>query len=101
MDCGDCTLCCTLFIVEELDKPAGSACEHCAVNCSIYNNRPQSCRDLKCAYIQMNNVSVLMRPDNLGVVFEKLEYDLMFGTVNHKHKNFNHMNGQIKAFLNE
>lgn len=42
-----------------------------------------------------------MRPDNIGVVFEKLEDDLMFGTVNPYHDNFSHMNGQINAFLKE
>ena len=42
-----------------------------------------------------------MRPDNLGVVFEKLEPDLMLGTVNPKHRDFRHMNGQINAFLKE
>jgi len=101
MDCGECTLCCTLFIVEELDKPAGTACSNCSINCSIYESRPQSCKDLKCAYLQMTNVSVLMRPDNLGVVFEKLAPDLMFGTVNPRHNDFRHMNGQVAAFLKE
>ena len=49
----------------------------------------------------MEQVSVQMRPDNLGVVFEKLADDLMFGTVNPEHKDFKHMQGQITAFLQQ
>jgi len=101
MDCGDCSLCCTLCVVEELDKAAGTACEHCHSGCSIYETRPQSCRDLRCAYHQMEDVSVLMRPDNLGVVFEKLAPDLMFGSINPDHTDFAHMDGQVGAFLGE
>lgn len=101
MECDECNLCCTLCVVVELDKAAGTECIHCSNNCDIYEDRPQSCRDLKCAYLQMNKVNVAMRPDNLGVVFEKLDDDLMFGTVNNKHKDFKHMNGQINAFLKE
>ena len=101
MECGECTLCCTLCVVVELDKPAGSACEHCKNNCTIYENRPQSCRELSCAYHQMSQVSVKLRPDNCGVVFEKLDNDLMFGTVNPKHHDFTFINGQINSFLKE
>ena len=101
MECGACSLCCTLCVVEELDKAAGAACEHCHDGCSIYEDRPQSCRDLHCAYRQMENASELMRPDNLGVVFEKLDDDLMFGSVNPDHKDFRHMHGQIEYFLKE
>lgn len=99
--CGSCTLCCTLFVVKELDKRAGVACDYCTNSCEIYKDRPQSCKDLQCAYIQMIEVSDLMRPDNLGVVFEKLDSDLIFGTVDPKHRDFRHMNGQINSFLKE
>lgn len=101
MECGECTLCCTLCVVEELDKAAGAACVHCDTGCEIYEDRPQSCRDLRCAYYQMEKANIAMRPDNLGVVFEKLDDDLMFGSVNPEHKGFTHMNGQIGFFLKE
>lgn len=99
-NCGDCTLCCTTCNIEELKKPSGTECIHCSIKCDIYENRPDSCKDFKCAYIQMEKVSVLMRPDNLGVVFEKIADDLMFGIVNSGHSDFKHMKGQINAFLN-
>jgi len=42
-----------------------------------------------------------MRPNNFGVIFEKLDIDLMFGTVDPKHKDFKYLDGQINAFLKE
>jgi len=100
-ECGECTLCCTSCKIIELNKPSGITCKHCSTKCDIYKDRPHACKEFSCAYHQMDNVSLMMRPDNLGVVFEKLDNDLMFGTVNTKHKDFKHMNGQINAFLKE
>ena len=101
MDCGDCTLCCTVCHIAEIDKAAGVACDHCSTNCTIYAERPTACVEFSCAYHQMEKANVALRPDNLGVVFEKLADDLMFGSVNPKHKDFRHMNGQIGQFLKE
>jgi len=37
MECGDCTACCTLSVVEVLNKKAGEHCFHCINNgCDIY-----------------------------------------------------------------
>jgi len=101
MECGTCTACCTLLKVDEIFKPAGSTCIHCSTNCDIYDSRPMACKEFSCAYHQMVSVNIAMRPDNIGVIFEKLAPDLMFGTINPKHKDFKHMNGQINAFLKE
>jgi len=101
MECGDCTACCTLLKVDKLNKSAGITCIHCSTNCDIYDSRPEACKEFSCAYHQMDSVNIAMRPDNIGVIFEKLAPDLMFGTINPKHKNFKHMNGQINALLKE
>jgi len=101
MECGTCTLCCKLLFIKELNKQAGTMCKYCENNCSIYKDRPQSCKEFLCSYIQMNKASESMRPDNFGVIFEKLDDDLMFGTVNPEHKDFKHLNGQINSFLKE
>lgn len=101
MECGDCTLCCTLCPIEELNKAAGVACDHCTIGCSIYDDRPDACAEFSCAYHQMKSANVAMRPDKLGVVFEKLDDDLMFGSVNPEHEDFRHMHGQIGQFLKE
>lgn len=54
-DCGDCTLCCKLFEVDELAKPANVLCGHCdGKRCQIYNRRPQMCAEFNCMY-RVNN----------------------------------------------
>lgn len=48
-ECGQCTACCTMLGVTELRKPVNIACDHvCEQGCSIYNSRPQTCRDWSC-----------------------------------------------------
>jgi hypothetical protein len=51
--CGDCTLCCRVMAIEELDKPAGKWCRHCQPSrgCRIYENRPNECRDFNCLWL--------------------------------------------------
>jgi hypothetical protein len=52
--CGDCSLCCKLAQVDELDKPAGVWCRHCAPGrggCTIYETRPNICRNWACSWI--------------------------------------------------
>ena len=100
MKCEECTVCCTTCRVKELAKAAGDKCSHCSTKCDIYHDRPRECRTFQCAYSQMTDVSVLMRPDNLGVVFERLDTDLMFGSIHHS-DNTKHIQGQVSAFLKE
>jgi hypothetical protein len=52
--CGDCSLCCKLAKVDELDKPSGVWCRHCAPGrggCTIYETRPDVCRNYFCSWI--------------------------------------------------
>ena len=52
--CGACSLCCKLAQVDELDKPAGVWCRHCAPGrggCTIYETRPNVCRNWACSWI--------------------------------------------------
>lgn len=68
--CGDCSLCCKIMTAEQLDKPAGKWCEHCTKpGCSIYDTRPQQCRDFVCMWAQADDaVPEEFRPDRVGVV---------------------------------
>lgn len=80
--CGECTRCCFAFPVVELSKPALAVCKHATVDgCSIYEERPESCRKCECAYIQMPwEVPLDLRPDRCGVIFER-SGGTMVGTV--------------------
>ena len=51
--CGECTLCCKLLPVEEIDKEGFTKCQHLKfkVRCSIYNERPVSCLMWSCAWL--------------------------------------------------
>ena len=74
LGCGDCTMCCKLVGVQELDKPRDTWCEHCEIGkgCSIYEDRPQSCDDFECLWLQSQSKSDPMgehlRPDRCKVV---------------------------------
>lgn len=57
--CGDCTLCCTLLEVEEIDKPFITECKYvrkkgtdgCGQGCSIYAERPEPCQHFSCLWL--------------------------------------------------
>jgi hypothetical protein len=69
--CGDCTACCTLMGVPDLEppKPPGVKCAHvCARGCKIYSARPSTCREFNCVWVQ-GGLPKPMRPDRVGIVF--------------------------------
>ncbi|MBB3978224.1 hypothetical protein GGQ64_003458 [Rhizobium azooxidifex] len=51
--CGTCTLCCRLPDIDALSKPANAWCQHCRAEggCTIYQDRPQVCRDFLCLWM--------------------------------------------------
>lgn len=72
LQCGDCTACCTVLAVTELQKPARRACDHvCCSGCRIYENRPQECRQFHCLWMRgALGADPALRPDTLGVMFD-------------------------------
>lgn len=76
--CGDCTLCCTLTYVPELDKQERVKCGSCAKGCTIYEGRPKSCADYKCAWLA-GEMSEDMRPDKSHAMVEV--YPLMVAVL--------------------
>jgi hypothetical protein len=63
--CGECTLCCRLLPVRELGKRAGVRCSHQrrGKGCSIYAERPMSCRVWTCRWLSGDDTGDLSRPD--------------------------------------
>jgi hypothetical protein len=51
--CGECSLCCKLLSVDEISKPTGTWCRHYlkSKGCSIYEQRPEQCRDFMCGWL--------------------------------------------------
>jgi hypothetical protein len=57
--CGDCSLCCKLIHVVELNKPHDTWCMHCKPGrggCSIYADRPPSCQGFQCGWLASKGV---------------------------------------------
>lgn len=69
--CGECTACCTLSVVKELNKKTWETCSFCKNNkCSIYGNHPKVCKDFECAYLE-SGANIELRPDKCGIMFIK------------------------------
>lgn len=70
-ECGTCNMCCTATFVPEFSKEAGVQCKHCrnGNGCSIYEERPTSCRTFECLWLQGD---LNIRPDESGFMLEKL-----------------------------
>ena len=71
-ECGDCTACCTVLAIVELQKPQRRACDHlCRSGCGIYATRPASCREFHCLWLRgALDADEALRPDRLGVMFD-------------------------------
>jgi hypothetical protein len=71
--CGDCTLCCKLLPVRELDKGAGERCQHQGVGkCRVYHRpqMPPSCRLWNCRWLVDPATAKLHRPDRSHYVID-------------------------------
>lgn len=68
--CGDCTVCCFVGGVPELDKPAHSHCQYCWVSgCDLFGkpDRPKVCVDFCCSWLRGAGFPE-DRPDTSGVM---------------------------------
>jgi hypothetical protein len=68
--CGDCSLCCKLLAIDELNKPAGSWCPHCTPGrgCTIHADRPAECRAFHCSWLTTPNLGPEWRPTKSKMV---------------------------------
>jgi hypothetical protein len=67
--CGGCDVCCRLYEIDELEKPAGTLCAHaCGSGCGVYAYRPAACRAFDCLWLMRPELDALWRPDHAGFV---------------------------------
>jgi hypothetical protein len=68
--CGTCTLCCKVFEVPVLQKPAGAWCEHCrpGAGCGIHEARPQHCRIFFCLWMSDPTMPDEWKPEKSKIV---------------------------------
>jgi len=75
-NCGDCVLCCYFTSPPEIKKSEGEWCKYCIKieGCSIYENRPESCKNFNCLWKKQVQIPESLRPDKCGVMFELPDY---------------------------
>jgi Fe-S-cluster containining protein len=68
--CGSCSLCCKLYPVRELSKPAGQWCVHSArgEGCADHTNRPQACRQFFCSWLTEASLGPEWKPETARFV---------------------------------
>lgn len=86
--CGECTGCCTVFEIKELQKEFGKPCQHLSKTppgCGIYTDRPTPCSGYVCLWLDAartkdRQAPEEMRPDVCGVVLGqpfRVEHDVL------------------------
>lgn len=88
MQCNECTLCCNLIAVPWMNSPAGKWCKECdiGIGCKIYDNGiSNDCLNYKCAYNDLENPSIELRPDKCNIIFENVDGSIFLGTMHPKH----------------
>lgn len=83
LSCGECTACCCAFEIEEINKPDRTPCPSLLkgkCGCSIYEHRPDTCKQFKCLWVQnlVFKGDVRYRPDNLGVILTNMDTPTLF-----------------------
>ena len=68
--CGTCTLCCKVYDVPALEKPAGTWCRHCKPGrgCGIHETRPTHCRSFHCLWMTQSWLGPEWKPERSKMV---------------------------------
>ena len=70
--CGECTACCVSLRVDATESKEWEKCRHLCNGCSIYNDRPETCKKFKCLWLSTqesdNPFPEEARPDKCGVM---------------------------------
>ena len=69
-ECGSCSLCCKVYTITELDKPAGKWCTHCkpGKGCVIHDALPTQCIEFNCLWRTEASIGPDWKPDRSKMV---------------------------------
>jgi hypothetical protein len=72
-ECLECTRCCEGWLsatVHEYDMYPGNPCHYLCQekNCTIYENRPQLCKDYRCVWLDDEDIPEWIKPSYSGVI---------------------------------
>lgn len=78
--CGDCTACCEGWHTSNInghDMFPGRPCHYFSDKCSIYEFRPQNCKDYHCAWVMddTNTLPEWLKPNISGVICDWRDWD--------------------------
>ena len=70
--CGDCSLCCKVLRIPELDKPKDQWCPNfsAGTGCRIYPDRPASCHDFACQWLTDTTMGPEWKPSICKLVLD-------------------------------
>jgi len=70
--CGDCSLCCKVLRIPELEKPKDQWCPNfmAGTGCGIYPDRPSSCRDFVCRWLVDETMGPEWKPSLCKLVLD-------------------------------
>lgn len=68
--CGECRLCCNVFPLPAIDKPAGRWCQLLGpAGCTVHDSgQPEVCRQYACYWLEHEDLPEESRPDRVGMV---------------------------------
>jgi hypothetical protein len=68
--CGSCSLCCKVYSVPEIEKPAGKWCQHCTPGkgCAIHDALPRQCAEFNCLWLTEPTMSEAWKPERSKMV---------------------------------
>lgn len=75
--CGECTLCCKVLGVQEIDKPRNQWCPLVAKDhhsCTIHSSSsyPVACKNFTCLWLEREELPDYLRPDKIHAFFTSL-----------------------------
>lgn len=70
--CGDCSLCCKLLEIPELNKPKDAWCPNfqSGAGCGIYAERPHSCRTFVCRWLADPGIGPEWKPNRCKMMLD-------------------------------
>lgn len=68
--CGDCTLCCKVYEIEDFEKKPGNTCHNVRDEggCGVWGLHPKACQEFKCLWLKHDDMDGRWRPDHAGFV---------------------------------
>ena len=69
-ECGSCSMCCKVYNIPEINKPAGKWCTHCkpGKGCVIHDALPNQCAEFNCLWRTQETIGPAWKPDQAKMV---------------------------------